>query len=491
LTQKFPRSSSQFNAGHRARSVTYALLGTVQTLAINIMFNFTITDILKITGGELFAGAEETPVKGFSIDSRTIKPGDIFIAVKGEHFDGHDFMDQAISRGASGIIAERSLSGSLSSNMIKVENTIEAMVKTARYLRGLSDIPVICITGTNGKTTVKDILSHILSAKYKVLKSEKSYNNTIGVCLTLFGLDASHQIAVLELGTNHFGEIRKLAEIALPDIAVINNIGRGHIEFFGDIEGVFKEKTSLLDVLPEKGTVFLNKDDAMLSSVKRCACGKKFFGKSSGSDLLISDIQRQEEGYSFLVNGEEFNIPLEGEHNVYNAAAAIAVAKEVGVENSKIKEKLAGVSLPEMRLQKLKLGDVFFINDSYNANPDSFKSALDVLSAASSGGRKGIIAGCMMELGGESDRMHRDLGEDIALKGFDFLITVGDSARHIAEGAKHKGMDPSNIFEADSNRTAADHMKNITKTGDVVLLKGSRKAKLEEVLTCFTTCCTR
>jgi len=452
------------------------------------MIELTVKDIARVTGGRFFSKKKETVIKGFSIDSRTIAPGQFFIAVKGENFDGHDFVGDAADKGAAGLVVEHSLKAlpmEKVDHVIVVEDVREAMGMIAAQIRSRVDIPVICVTGTNGKTTLKGILSRILSSGYSVLESRKSYNNVIGLSLTLFDLDPSHDMAVLELGTNHPGEIAELARIARPSVAIITNIGDGHLEYFVDRGGVFKEKMHLLDFLPPSGVAFLNKDDVFLSGVDRQGIVKKFYGLSDGCDFRISDVVKRGNGYGFSLNEKEYFIPLAGEHNVHNAAVAIAAAEHSGVNYENIRKKLEEVSLPEMRLESVDVDGMMFINDSYNANPDSFECALRTLQAGSAGRYKGVVAGEMLELG------HRMIGRSIADKGIDFLITLGISAGHMIKGALESGMEKERVLCAKSHEEAAEMVRRMARPGTVVLLKGSRASRMEEVIKCFTIFCTR
>jgi len=456
------------------------------------MKNIKLKEIVNIVDGETGSSDPDAKSKGFSIDSRTIKPGEIFIAIKGKNFNGHDFIDDAVNKGAAAVICERSnkvSSGSME-RVIWVDDTIKALGQIASGFRGRVARPVVCVTGTNGKTTVKDILTHILSGKYKVLKSKESFNNIIGLSLTLFDLDTSHEVVVLELGTNHPGEIAHLAEIAQPDIAVITNIGDGHLEKLIDREGVFLEKISLLKYLPDDGMVFLNQDDPLLRKVTVRGAHKTFFGREDSADLVISNIMTEGEGYTFSLNGDHYSLPLPGEHNVYNAAAAIAVAGYLDMKYEEIKQRLKDVSLPKMRLERIKIGDILFLNDSYNSNPNSFECAVRVLQETGPAEKKIIVAGDMMELGSKSNELHKLVGESIAGSGMDYFIALGKEAGFIAESAVSCGMDPKTVLYADSHAAAAEILLEIADADTVVLLKGSRASRMEEILKCFTTSCT-
>lgn len=458
------------------------------------MVKLSVKDILASTGARLISGSETAEVPSLSTDTRNIIPGSFFIAIKGRSFDAHDFVVEALEAGAAGAVVDKpvdlpdSLQGK---HVIMADDTTSAMGKIAALIRSRVDIPVICITGTNGKTTTKEILAHVLSSKFKVLKSKKSFNNIIGLSLTLFDMEADHQAAVLEVGTNHPGEIAELASIASPRVAVITNIGDGHLEFLGDRRGVLKEKASLLDSLPVSGLAILNKDDELLSGLKGRGFEIRSFGRAEGSDLRIADIRKTDCGYVFSANGERYSLPLEGEHNVYNAAAAISVARYLWMTPQEIRESLVSVCLPDMRLQKVAAGGNTFINDSYNANPCSFECALKVLGECGDPKRKGVVAGDMMELGARAGDFHRQIGRSIAEKGMDFLVAVGSNAQNTIDGAVEHGMDSSRALRASDHKEAADMVRRLAPDGAVILLKGSRSSKMEEVLKCFTTSCTR
>jgi UDP-N-acetylmuramoyl-tripeptide--D-alanyl-D-alanine ligase len=458
------------------------------------MVKLTIRDILTATGGTLASGKGTDTVPAFSTDTRNIIPASVFIAINGKSFDGHDYVKDALDKGASGAIVERVVdtgAANKDKDVIVVSDTQEAMGKIAAMIRSRVHIPVISITGTNGKTTTKEILAHILSSKYNVLKSKKSFNNIIGLSLTLFELEASHEVAVLEIGTNHPGEIAKLGAIACPDIVVITNIGDGHLEFFGDRKGVYKEKTSLLDHVGPSGAVFLNKDDELLAGSTHASAAGRFFGRAEGADISITKVSGTPRGYGFLLNGDSYFIPLDGEHNVYNAAAAVAVARYMGLSPEEIRDSLAKVSLPEMRLEKVKAGDVTFINDSYNANPSSFECALKVLAGEAFAAKRGVVAGDMMELGDRTEEFHKSIGKSIAEKGIDFLIAIGPNAGHMVSGAVGGGMPSARAMTAATHQAAAQLVRGLAGAGTIVLLKGSRSARMEEVLKCFTTFYTR
>jgi len=458
------------------------------------MIEFTVQDIARITGGKLLSSNGDQLVIGLSVDSRTIKSGEFFIAVKGKNFDGHQFINEAIQKGAAGVIASEDISCEFkekAGHVIVVEDVMRAIGAIAYEIRRRINSTVIAITGSNGKTTVKDYLAGILSLKYNIIASRKSFNNIIGLSLTLFEAAASHDIVILELGTNHPGEMDVLGKIAEPDIVVITNIGRAHMEFFHNEKEIFKEKTSLLKYLRSGGYVFVNGDDPFLRELSTGQAGIKCYGTAAGNNIMINKISRKKTGYEFFVDEDKYRFPQKGMHNIYNIAAAIAAARHLGVENKQIIEKVKNMSLPPMRLERIKAEGVNFINDAYNANPDSFECALNVLEGSMCVGRRVVIAGDMLELGGKSEDLHRKLGKSIAGRNIDLLVALGQWSPATIEGALEGGMPRENAIQAKGHDHAAEIIRQNTNEQSLVLLKGSRGTKMEEIIKCFTTCSIR
>ena len=453
------------------------------------MIDIKFGELFKLLGFDQSSEMKDMVVPGFSIDTRTLINGEVFIAIKGERFDGNNFITEAIKKGAAVVIYDSEKKcGELENGSIciKVENTRDCLKNLIKYLRNKTKIPVIAVTGTNGKTTVKNFLADIFSSKYNVLKSEKSYNNVIGVALTMFRLTMDHEIAIFELGTNHPGEIKELTEIVNPTIALITNIGRGHIEAFKNKEGVYQEKIDIVKGL-NGGILVLNKDDEYLSKFKSDIVKVLFYGEREDSDCFVSNIVRKDSGYSFLLNGETFDLPLHGRHNVINALGAITVALNFGIAISSIKKAILHTSLPLMRLEENKINDIIFINDSYNANPESFKSAIDVLKEIEEVKHRIVVAGDMLELGSDADKMHSELGKYIATEGIDYLIAKGKYANDITQGAITQGMAKTNVFVMEEINSICSKIKEIGDSDKtVVLLKGSRLSKMEEIIKCFT-----
>lgn len=447
-------------------------------------------DIASLCGGEVLKPFPSGEVKGVSVDSRSLREGDLFIALKGENFDGHDFIADAAGKGASAVMLQDPLPGAvagLKTGVIQVADSYKAMGVLAANIRGVPGLPVLCVTGTNGKTTVKDMAASVLSTKYNVLKSPNSYNNLVGLSLTLFRRNLSHDMAVLEIGTGSPGEIKRLAEISRPEKVIITNIGEGHIGAFGTKRDIFNEKISILDAVPEGGAVFLNGDDEMLSSVSRRDMDVFFFGTSEKCDYRIREPHLADNGVDFFLNGDKYFIPSKGFHNVYNAAGVIAVSLNLGLDTDKIKSALKEFSFPGMRLERIPAGDIVFLDDSYNADPGSFKAAIETLEVTETSGARWVVAGDMLELGDRSREMHIGVGRMIGRSRVDVLIVMGGFAENVREGAIEGGLDARSIYRAASHADAADIIRNTGLPGSVILVKGSRKLQMENVIKCFTS----
>jgi UDP-N-acetylmuramoyl-tripeptide--D-alanyl-D-alanine ligase len=449
----------------------------------------SVNEILKSTRGKLLSGSADKNIGSFSIDTRTIKKGDAFIAIKGDNFDGHNFIGNAIKQGASCIIAgpKTKAKASAGAAFIEVKNTQDALADIGRALRVKYNIPVIAVTGSAGKTTVKDMLTRVLSAKFKVLSNEGTKNNHIGLPLTLCGLNDSYDIAVLELGTNHFGEIKNLTDICLPNAGVITHIGPAHLEHFNDLKGVFKEKYTLIENLRSPCLAILNSDDALLHKNVLKTCLKPFvlsFGIRAAADFSASHIRYGEKGIEFLLNGKhKFHLHTAGANNVYNALAAVAVARAFGMEYQTICRRLADFSFPKGRLNLRFINKVKFIDDTYNSNPLSLKQALDALQKLKPAGRKIFVMGDMLELGEAEEQFHREAGFNSA--GIcDIFITVGTLSRLAAKAAAASGLKTKNIFTCANASEARNILVNkiSLKEGDIVLVKGSRAMRMEEIL---------
>jgi UDP-N-acetylmuramoyl-tripeptide--D-alanyl-D-alanine ligase len=449
---------------------------------------FAVHELARVTGGKIIHGADSARIKGLSIDSRTIKKEEAFVAIRGDNFDGHDFIAAARNKGASCIIKERGRGVFKPGNcaLLEVKDSIKALGDIANFHRRRFDIPVIAVTGSNGKTTTKDMLAWVLSKKLKVLKTAGTKNNHIGLPLTLLGLNGSHQAAVVELGTNHFGEIRNLSRICMPNIALITNIGPSHLEHFASLQGVLREKYSLLESLSRPFIVLLNADDRLLR--KKISGPKRGnfilgFGANKISDFRITEISRAGEKIAFRVNGQpKIVLSTIGAHNVYNALAAVSCARILGLSYAQINSGLSGFEFPGGRLKIRRFDSACFIDDTYNSSPASLKHALYALEDFSAGGQKIMVMGDMMELGDDKEEFHYTAGKHIA-RVCDKFIAVGKLSRIAAVAARQSGFSTGNIYSCDSCEEAREILfsKIVPGKGDVVLVKGSRAMKMEKI----------
>ncbi len=454
---------------------------------------FTIDEILKATNGRLLKGSCQVRFSGVCIDSRSVKKAELFIAIKGAKFDGHDFVSQAKKNMAQALLlneewvqANSDLLRRLDMPVIAVENTAAALGNIAGFHRRRFNIPVVAVTGSNGKTTTKEMVASVLSERFKVLKSKDSFNNDIGVPLSLLQLDASHEVAVLEMGMNHRGEIRSLCAIARPDIAVITNVATAHMEFFENIEDVAKAKCEMLERLASDNdsAAVINADCSLLYSLaKGYGVNIISFGLKQNSLYRASNVICDGQGAAFTLNEKiTYRLNLLGEHNVHNALAAIAVAGFFKIEPENIREALKRVSIPGFRMKQFDSNGIKIIADCYNANPYSTKAAVKTLSQINQGGRKIFVLADMLELGRLSRKFHEDIGEFVAMNSIDKLITVGPNAAFAADSAIDCGMQKNGVYKCLKNEDALEILEDMLVRDDVVLFKGSRGMRLEKII---------
>jgi len=432
-------------------------------------------------------------IKGVSIDSRTIRTGELFVAIKGDRFDGHDFVPEVMQKGAWGaLVARTEFENKFSSlgklkNILPVEDTLFALQEMAFMHRRNFVIPVVGITGSNGKTTTKEMLAGILKQKGPVLKNEGNLNNHIGVPLTLLKLNADHTAAVVEMGMSAPGEISTLARFIAPDVGVITNIGPAHLEFLGSMDRVAQAKGELFDHLKSDGTAVLNADDHYFEMLKKKFSGRVLsFGIDNKADVRASGIRQGKDTTDFVIesNGATSNVRVRavGKHNIYNALAAAAAALALGMSIDDVKDGLDEFLPVAMRSELKQIQGRTVFADCYNANPASMEAALATLITLSSGSRAIAVLGDMLELGTAAVDAHRSLGATTARLGVDLVITLGTFAKYAAEGAIDAGMPKDRVLEAGSQAEAAALLKKLSRPGDVVLIKGSRGMKMEKIL---------
>ncbi len=441
-----------------------------------------ICDFLEIKNGNKY----NQEVQGISIDSRTLKSGELFVAIRGDTYDGHLFIEESVNKGAVAVVADKkhTVSDDIKKKAVflEVSDTLSALQQIAVKYRTLFDMPVIAVTGSNGKTTTKEMIAEILSVKYKTAKSQGNYNNHIGVPLSILQWDKSSEAAVMELGTNHFGEIEKLCSILKPTHGVITNIGKAHLEFFGSLEGVTKAKKELIEFLRPDGHAYLNGDDPYLYPLRNICEKTVLFGFSNRCEVRGQNSRIDSEGYpsmSFEDNTLKLLIP--GMHNLSNALASIAVARSMKIKENNIFKVLRNYQPIEKRMNIIYIGGIKVINDSYNANPSSVLESLKTLKImAGRNGRSIAVIGDMMELGTHSKAEHRNIGEKALKIGIDALFCYGKMGEYIYEGALHLGM--KNIYYYYKKPRLLEDLENFLKKDDVVLVKGSRVMKMEEII---------
>ncbi len=449
------------------------------------MIRMDVRTVAEITGGHLMQNGASVELDGFSTDSRMLQPGELFIPLRGENFDGHDYMNQAIQNGAAACLSEEMIGGLLVP-VIKVNNTLKALGDLAAAVRGRFAAPVIGITGTSGKTTCKEMLAAVLEKLGPGLKSAGNFNNLIGVPLTLFNLKQEHCWAVVEMGMSERGEIARLAEIAKPSIGMITNIGAGHLENFDGISGVARAKGELFINLPADGIALINADDSEVSQLPVAnGVRKVFFGTGPNVDIRAENIAGHNGSVSFdlVIEGrvQKVVLPLPGRHNVGNALAAAAVATVLGVALEDIVDGLESFKPCPGRMELIELpGDLVVLDDSYNANPLSVHAALDALYDLGSTGSRIAVLADMLELGPTSPELHYQIGLLVAERA-NWLFTCGALAEEIARGAVDGGLSSDRVFALQNHDEISDHLLEILKSGDRVLVKGSRGMRMEKV----------
>jgi UDP-N-acetylmuramoyl-tripeptide--D-alanyl-D-alanine ligase len=456
---------------------------------------FKLAEVLKATDGTLvFRGAENIFFSGITTDSRKVNKGNIFIALSGDSFDGHDFLQAAAAQGAAGVVVhddEKLKKVKLAENVavIKVRDTLKALGDLAHSFRKRFAIPVIALTGSSGKTTTKEMLASILEQHKNILRTAGNLNNLIGLPQTIFGMRKEHELAILEMGTNTRGEIKRLTEIAAPDIGLITNIGPAHLAGFGSVEVVREEKGDLFFTMAQTGTAIVNVDDEAVRNIAERWKGKRVtFGMSLDADVTAKDIEKNgPRGVRFnLVIGDKstrVEMKIVGLHHIYNALAAAAVAFAVGTDCKIIAEGLSRFQPVSGRMQIIKLRNcAFILDDTYNANPASVREALMTLKDLKNHHCGYVFLGDMLELGVAADEMHRKIGILMATIGIQAVFLKGDFAKVTAAGAAEGGMSPQNIFFLSENEDGLPFLKKNLKKGDWILVKGSRRMKMEKTV---------
>ncbi len=452
-----------------------------------------VEDILNATKGNLLIGNLKENCENFCTDTRKIQKDDVYIGIKGEKFDGNEYYEEALKKGAnvaiiSGIkIQKEDLEKFKNKTIIEVEDSVKAFGDIAEYKRELYNIPVIQVTGSVGKTSTRDIIANVVRTKYKTLQTEGNLNNHIGLPTTLLKLK-NHEAVVVESGMNHLGEISYLGKITKPTIAVITNVGTAHIGLLGSRENILKAKLEILENLKPGGTVVINNDNDMLNKwAKEDKTYKKYtFGIDEASDVMAYNIKIGSDSstYNVKINNEEYTVtvPVSGKHFVYNSLCAIAIGNLLGIEPENIIKGIASFTLTKNRMEVVKIKDnVTVINDAYNASYDSMKPALEYLQELPAK-RKIAVLGDMFELGEFSEEIHKKVGIEVVTHKIDMLVTVGKLAKYIAEEAKYLRMPEENIISLETTEEASAYLNNILQKDDAVLLKAAHGMHFSEIL---------
>lgn len=458
------------------------------------MIKLGLSEVVQALQADLPGDAPPGSVSGVGTDSRAVAPGELFFAIKGPRFDGHDFVAAAMQRGAVAAVVESSRASAIGASLqdvpaarrvlLPVDDPLAALGRLAAYHRKLASADVIAIVGSNGKTTTKEMVQHVLGGRFRVRASPKSFNNALGVPLTLLSTVAADDHLVVEIGTNAPGEVAALSAMVRPDMAVITCLGEEHLEGLGDLRGVAAEECAVLKHVPEQGYVAVNVDDPhVLPHLERCRAKVVSFGRVESADLRVTRVGYDAPWLSFQVNGRfEYRLHMPGEHNAANACGAIAIARRLGMEHAEIAERLASFVPPPMRSEVLRLGGVTVVNDAYNANPHSALAAIATLDAVAAGGRRVAVFGEMRELGERSTELHRKVAERLRGEKIDHVVLVGAAVDLMHDALRGGDLFCPTVECCESVEACAARLASLLRAGDVVLLKASRAVGLERVV---------
>src|SRR5438874_10712577 len=445
-----------------------------------------LSQVAQFAGASLESGDGTVVINKISTDSRTIKRSELFVALHGENFDAHDFVEAAAKSGAAGALVNRNWNRHVPENfaLIRAVDPLQAYQQIATNYRRLLRLKVLAITGSNGKTSTKDFAASVLSRRFKVTKTEGNFNNHVGLPRTILEATTQDEVAVWEIGMNHPGEVAALATIAAPDVAIITNIGIAHIEFMGSREAIAKEKGALVDAIGRRGSVILNADDPFSAGIAARTRARIIWAGITAGTVSAAEITQSANGSDFTIREGAHRcraqLPVPGLHMVQNGLLAVAVGRVFGLSLEECAAGLVAAPLTKARLQIKEVHGVQFIDDSYNANPESMKAALRTLVELDAEGKRIAVLGEMGELGRESERGHREVGEEAATLGIDQLIAIGKMGKKIAQAAEKAGL-PKTAAVA-STLEAAQLLGEVASPGDLVLIKGSRAARTERVL---------
>jgi UDP-N-acetylmuramoyl-tripeptide--D-alanyl-D-alanine ligase len=424
----------------------------------------------------------DAQVSGWSVDSRTLRPGDLYFALRGPNHDGHAYVAEVLAKGAVGAVVDREVEGAA---VLKVEDSLTALQTLASSARREWGGDVVGVTGSAGKTTTKDVIAEMLSEGFKTAKTEGNLNNHVGLPLSLLRMDDQARVAVLEMGMNHAGEIRALAEIAKPNVGVVTNVGWAHMESFDSIEGIAAAKRELIEGLPHDGTAVLNSDDPSVAAFTSAHKGPVVtYGESEEATVRAEDVKFSEDGVTFRVGATRFESSLTGRHSVSNLLAGIAVAGIYGITPDRLTDRVRNIQPGKMRGERLQHQGILVFNDCYNSNPDAARAMLAVLRDTPARRRIAVL-GEMLELGRWAEPLHRDVGNYAAECGIDVLVGLRGAACYMLDAAKRSGLRADAAFFFDDPVPAGQLVRSLAQPGDAVLFKGSRGVHVERALEQF------
>jgi len=447
-----------------------------------------LEEVAAAMGGKILGRAAVPTVSGVGTDSRQLTLGSLFFALTGERFDGHAYVDDVLERGAAAAVvkdlSQVDRAHHESGRLIKVADPVEALNRLAGWYRRQIAATVVGVVGSNGKTSTKDMIAAVLGAKKRGRAATASFNNSIGVPLTLLSVEPADEFVVLEIGTNHPGEVAALGRMARPDMAVITSIGEEHLEFFGSVESVAEEEYSLLGTMSRRGFAAISQQAAGYAPLgAREQYTTLVYGTGADADLRATGVQTDARGQRFKVNGRfEYRLPVLGSHNVVNALGAIAIGTRLRLSHEEMAAALLGVRLPPMRMQRSTVGGVTIINDAYNANPSSMRAAFEVMNHLPDAGRKVFILGDMRELGTRAVACHQAVGREAGRSTADVIIAAGAYARVLADGAISTAGAAKRVYAFPTVEAAAEKIGTLVEPGDIVLLKASRAVRLERLV---------
>ena len=437
------------------------------------------------------SGSGPCSIRNVCTDTRDIRRGDLFLALRGNNFDGHSYVEEAAQKGAVGAVVSSGKYPGLPKSfpLIRVRDSVRAFQKIAAGYRREFSVPVVGITGSNGKTTTKEFVGVLAGDGDKVAMTKGTENNHIGVPLTLLKLDRKTKLLVVEMGMNHRGEIRRLAEISAPDVGLITNVSSSHLKFLKTVENVAKSKRELLEKMGPGKISVLNRDDRFYDFFEEAAPGKTIsFGLNGRSDISAGKVKYLQKRIKFELEirptgrKAEVELPSQGKHNLYNCLAAVTVCHALGISFDKICSRFSELKLPSMRFERSRVNKMVFINDAYNANPESMRNALAAFSAIKTVGRKLFVCGDMLELGSYSAIAHAQVGRLVAESGVEYLVTMGSLSQLTADSAVRQGMKRRCVRSVESVEDVVQELNSIARPGDNILLKGSRGMGMERIL---------